>query len=67
MSGYVENTQQLDVTAHRSQHFELTPTRLGDYAGDYRLTITGSCPAGLPELSVPPCLRLLVLCKAATA
>ena len=48
-SGYSENTQQLDVTVHRSQDFELTPTRLGDYAGDYRLTITGSCPAGLPE------------------
>ena len=56
-SGYLENTQQLDVSAHRSQDFELTPTRLGDYAGNYRLTITGSCPAGLPELSVPPCLR----------
>ena len=48
-SGYLENTQQLDVTTHRSQDFELTPTRLGDYAGNYRLTITGSCPAGLPE------------------
>ena len=48
-SGYLENTQQLDVSAHRSQDFELTPTRLGDYAGNYRLTITGSCPAGLPE------------------
>jgi hypothetical protein len=49
--GYSDRFQQVDVTAHRSLRFELTPYRPWDnYAGDYRLTLVGGrCTPDFPE------------------
>ncbi|HXG55249.1 MAG TPA: hypothetical protein VNJ03_07690 [Vicinamibacterales bacterium] len=46
--GYLNGTQRLDVTAHRTSDFEITPERpRTDYRGTYTLTIAApSCSSG---------------------
>jgi hypothetical protein len=56
LTGYVENTQEIEVAAHRMHSLELVSSRPRDeYAGTYTLTVTAAdtpgrpCAPGFPE------------------
>ncbi len=51
--GYVDRTEQVNVTAHAVHSFEMAPTRPRDHTGTYTLTVTAgevACNPGSPDV-----------------